>query len=104
MIHKSRVVVKVYKTHIIIDRNRMDIYSARNSITKGTDLYSVLNPLTSSDSPSLKSKGERFDSASKTTKKTNILNIKIQRGLGKVLKEKLTKIIHCSRRNNIQTS
>ena len=46
------------------DMKRMDIYSARNIITNGTELYSVLNPLTSSDSPSEKSKGERFVSAS----------------------------------------
>ena len=48
---------------------RIDMYSARKIITKGTDLYSVLNPLTSSDSPSEKSKGERFVSAKVETNK-----------------------------------
>tara|TARA_B110001454_G_C12647263_1_gene403853 strand:+ start:235 stop:480 length:246 start_codon:yes stop_codon:yes gene_type:complete len=40
------------------------MYSARKIITKATDLNSVLNPLTSSLSPSAKSNGERFVSAS----------------------------------------
>jgi hypothetical protein len=39
------------------------MYSARKIITKATDLNSVLNPLTSSLSPSAKSNGERFVSA-----------------------------------------
>ena len=47
------------------------MYSAKKTITNSTDLYSVLNPLTSSLSPSAKSKGERLASA-----KTLTLNIK----------------------------
>ena len=47
------------------------IYSARKTITNSTDLYSVLNPLTNSLSPSAKSKGERLASA-----KTLTANIK----------------------------
>ena len=47
------------------------IYSAKNTITNKTELYSVLNPLTSSLSPSAKSKGERLASA-----RTLTLNIK----------------------------
>ena len=47
---------------------RMERYSARNNNKKLTDAYSVLNPLTSSDSPSEKSNGERFVSAKATTK------------------------------------
>ena len=45
----------------------MDIYSARKSITNSTLAYSVLNPDTSSDSPSAKSKGDRFASANTLT-------------------------------------
>jgi len=46
-----------------IDIKIIDMYSARNTITKGTEEYSVLKPDTSSLSPSAKSKGERFASA-----------------------------------------
>lgn len=47
------------KRHII----RMLMYSAINNIAKGPLPYSILKPLTSSDSPSAKSKGVRFVSA-----------------------------------------
>ena len=49
----------------------MAMYSAKNTITKSTDLYSVLNPLTNSLSPSAKSKGDRLASA-----RTLTLNIR----------------------------
>ena len=39
-------------------------YSARKNRAKGPPAYSTLNPETSSDSPSVKSKGARFVSAS----------------------------------------
>ena len=39
-------------------------YSARKNIAKGPAAYSTLNPETSSDSPSVKSNGARFVSAS----------------------------------------
>lgn len=45
------------------DIKMIAMYSAKNTITNNTDLYSVLNPLTSSLSPSAKSKGDRFASA-----------------------------------------
>ena len=51
-------------------------YSPKNKRVKGNEEYSVLNPLTSSDSPSVKSKGARLVSASK---------IKIQQGKKKNL-------------------
>jgi len=54
------------------DIKMIDIYSARNTMTNRTDLYSVLNPLTSSLSPSAKSKGDRLASASTLT--VNIRN------------------------------
>ena len=38
-------------------------YSARKNRAKGPPAYSTLNPDTSSDSPSVKSKGARFVSA-----------------------------------------
>jgi len=66
---------------INIDMKRIDIYSARKIMTKGTELNSVLKPLTSSDSPSEKSKGERFVSARVETNSINISrNMKRQRG------------------------
>jgi len=52
----------------------IDIYSAKKRITNDTALYSVLNPLTSSDSPSAKSKGDRFVSA-------NLLTTTIRKGI-----------------------
>ena len=38
-------------------------YSPKNSRVKGKEEYSVLNPLTNSDSPSVRSKGARLVSA-----------------------------------------
>lgn len=43
---------------------RMFEYSARKNRAKGPPAYSTLNPETSSDSPSVRSKGARFVSAS----------------------------------------
>ena len=43
--------------------NRIFMYSAIKMAAKGPPLYSVLNPDTSSDSPSAKSNGVRFVSA-----------------------------------------
>lgn len=43
--------------------NRMLAYSARKNRAKGPPAYSTLNPETSSDSPSVRSKGARFVSA-----------------------------------------
>ena len=51
----------------------IEAYSPRNSIIKGTALYSVLNPLTNSDSPSEKSKGERLVSAIEVTKSSTTI-------------------------------
>lgn len=42
---------------------RMFAYSARKNSAKGPPAYSTLNPETSSDSPSVRSKGARFVSA-----------------------------------------
>lgn len=43
--------------------NKMLAYSARKNRAKGPPAYSTLNPETSSDSPSVRSKGARFVSA-----------------------------------------
>lgn len=43
--------------------NKILLYSAKKNKTNPLALYSVLNPDTSSDSPSAKSKGVRFVSA-----------------------------------------
>ena len=47
------------------ETKRMFVYSAIKIKAKEPDPYSVLNPETNSDSPSAKSKGVRFVSASK---------------------------------------
>lgn len=44
--------------------NMMFAYSARKNRANGPAAYSTLKPETSSDSPSVRSKGERFVSAS----------------------------------------
>lgn len=44
--------------------SRMLAYSARKNKAKGPPAYSTLNPETSSDSPSVRSKGARLVSAS----------------------------------------
>lgn len=43
--------------------NKILAYSARKKRAKGPPAYSTLNPDTSSDSPSVRSKGARFVSA-----------------------------------------
>lgn len=43
------------------------VYSPKNSKVKEIEEYSVLNPLTNSDSPSVKSKGARLVSAKEET-------------------------------------
>ena len=53
--------------------NRIDRYSAKKIKRKETEPNSVLKPLTNSDSPSEKSKGERFVSASEVTKRSSIM-------------------------------
>jgi hypothetical protein len=57
---KEEVRIKV----VNIDINRMFRYSAMKISAKGFLAYSVLNPETNSLSPSTKSKGARFVSAS----------------------------------------
>lgn len=44
--------------------NMMFVYSAKKNRANGPAAYSTLNPDTSSDSPSVRSKGARFVSAS----------------------------------------
>jgi len=57
------------------DMKIIAIYSAKNTITKRTELYSVLNPETSSLSPSAKSKGLRFASASTLTANMRVIAV-----------------------------
>lgn len=65
----------------IVDINRIDIYSAKKIKTNDTELYSVLKPLTNSDSPSAKSKGERLVSANEVTTRISITaNKNLSRG------------------------
>lgn len=54
---RNRIVESVFIKRILA-------YSARKNRAKGPPAYSTLNPETSSDSPSVKSKGARFVSAS----------------------------------------
>lgn len=73
------MIISVYEVirnsiDVSIDIKMIAMYSARNTITKITELYSVLNPLTSSLSPSAKSKGDRFASArTETENNRNII-------------------------------
>lgn len=53
-------------------------YSLKKSNTKATLEYSILKPLTSSLSPSEKSKGARFNSAKSINKKGIIKKIKLK--------------------------
>jgi len=51
-------------------KHKILLYSAIKINAKGPAEYSILNPDTSSDSPSAKSKGARFVSASRVTPHT----------------------------------
>jgi hypothetical protein len=51
------------KKYVIRLRNKMNPYSAMKIMANPKPLYSILNPDTSSLSPSAKSKGVRFSSA-----------------------------------------
>lgn len=51
-----------------VDRNRMDAYSAKKNNTNIDDEYSVMCPLTNSDSASTLSKGGRAHSATQAMK------------------------------------
>lgn len=88
----SVIVVVIMLSHLLFQNTAaakqlmkiIDIYSAKKRITNETALYSVLNPLTSSDSPSAKSKGDRFVSANlltTTIRKGIIINIAGKMGL-----------------------
>lgn len=57
---KNRIVVSVFMSMMLA-------YSARKKSAKGPAAYSTLNPDTSSDSPSVRSKGARLVSASVET-------------------------------------
>lgn len=56
-VFRNRMVVKVFISRILA-------YSARKNSVNSPALYSTLNPDTSSDSPSVRSNGARFVSAS----------------------------------------
>lgn len=57
---KNRIAVNVFISMMLA-------YSARKNKANGPAAYSTLNPETSSDSPSVRSKGARFVSASVDT-------------------------------------
>lgn len=59
----SIVVPPMNRITVSILMNKMFVYSAMNKKANLLDPYSMLNPDTSSDSPSAKSKGARFVSA-----------------------------------------
>ena len=69
---RSKYVVILKRSLMAQDMKRMVIYSARKIKMNGTELNSVLKPLTNSDSPSEKSKGVRLVSARAETKKNSI--------------------------------
>ena len=60
------------------DINSILLYSARKNKANPDLLYSVLNPETSSDSPSDKSNGVRFVSAKQVTNQTPAIGGKIK--------------------------
>jgi len=84
------------------------VYSPIKIMAKVPDLYSVLNPDTSSDSPSAKSKGVRLVSANIVTNHIKkIIGIDIQIRLNEVIDcsiKVFIKIIGESRINDILTS
>jgi len=91
---------------VTIDIKIIAMYSAKNTNTKGTEEYSVLNPETNSLSPSAKSKGERFVSAKAIIKNINTLRGIITKGGNKLkkLKDKDEKIILDNKKSLKQTS
>merc|ERR1712134_65050 len=80
---KSLMIYKLNKGINIKDLSKLIIiifkYSAIKIKAKLGPLYSVLNPLTSSDSPSAKSKGVRFVSAKVVVNQTRNKGINIKR-------------------------
>ena len=66
-------------THVAIDINKILAYSAKNNRANKPPLYSTLNPETNSDSPSAKSKGARFVSATVLVNQT--INIGTKRNI-----------------------
>jgi len=54
-------------------------YSPRNNKVKEEEEYSVLNPLTNSDSPSVKSKGARFVSAKRLINHNGMIKKNLQK-------------------------
>lgn len=78
---KSRKTVMLNNALIIAAINKIERYSARKINTNETEPNSVLKPLTSSDSPSEKSKGERLVSARDDTKRRIMMkNINVVNG------------------------
>lgn len=64
IIFKINIFIPLVKIEIIrVDIKIILVYSPINKRAKSPDPYSTLNPETSSDSPSAKSNGLRFDSA-----------------------------------------
>lgn len=66
MVNSGRAGICVAPINKVAERvfmSRMLAYSARKKRAKGPPAYSTLNPDTSSDSPSVRSKGARFVSA-----------------------------------------
>jgi hypothetical protein len=59
---------------MIIQKKIIDIYSLKKIKENSNLAYSVLNPETSSDSPSAKSNGERFSSAIPDTQRRQVTN------------------------------
>lgn len=66
----------------IVDKTFINImleYSAKKNKAKGPPAYSTLNPDTSSDSPSVKSKGVRFVSAKVETNQMKAIGVQDNR-------------------------
>ena len=66
VVSKGTIGIRVAPINRIADRvfiSKIFEYSARKNSANGPPAYSTLNPETSSDSPSVRSKGARFVSA-----------------------------------------
>ena len=91
-IRYGKVIEEVNKAVVNILIAKIEVYSAINSNANGALLYSVLNPDTSSDSPSARSNGVRLVSASIVINQIVAGGISIIRGQDIKEKENVAKL------------
>lgn len=87
---RKRIGIKPVKKIVVKSLiNRILVYSAIKISAKAPPLYSVLNPETSSDSPSERSKGVRFVSAREVANQTNA-----EGSMSKIIQEYWVRLIN----------